>query len=129
MAILVSFLFLLLAAGRLTDAKSDVVGAASDAARAASVEEGAGAARSQAAAAAADTVAGERLNCAGGAPTVDTEFVGGPSGNGTFEQGAFVHVTVHCTVNTSDLTFIGIGPSVPLDAEAWEPIDPNRSMR
>ena len=33
MPVLICFLFLVIAAGRLTDAKSDVVGAASDAAR------------------------------------------------------------------------------------------------
>ena len=111
MPVLISFLFLVIAAGRLTDAKSDVAGAASDAARA------------QAQAAATDTVSGENLNCKDG-PQVDTEFL--PSGD--FERGATVHVEVTCTVDTRDLTFIGLPLSVTLFEEAWEPIDAHRSL-
>jgi hypothetical protein len=121
--VLICFLFLVIAAGRLTDAKSDVVGAASDAARVASLQQSAGAARAQAQAAATDTVSGENLNCKDG-PQVDTEFL--PSGE--FERGATVHVEVTCTVNTRDLTFIGLPLSVTLFEEAWEPIDAHRSL-
>jgi TadE-like protein len=123
MPVLICFLFLVIAAGRLTDAKSDVVGAASDAARVASLQQSAGAARTQAQAAATDTVSGENLNCKDG-PQVDTEFL--PSGE--FERGATVHVEVTCTVNTRDLTFIGLPLSVTLFEEAWEPIDAHRSL-
>jgi TadE-like protein len=123
MPVLICFLFLVIAAGRLTDAKSDVVGAASDAARVASLQQSAGAARAQAQAAATDTVSGENLNCKDG-PHVDTEFL--PSGE--FERGATVHVEVTCTVNTRDLTFIGLPLSVTLFEEAWEPIDAHRSL-
>ena len=123
MPVLICFLFLVIAAGRLTDAKSDVVGAASDAARVASLQQTAGAARAQAQAAATDTVSGENLNCKDG-PQVDTEFL--PSGE--FERGATVHVEVTCTVNTRDLTFIGLPLSVTLFEEAWEPIDAHRSL-
>ena len=123
MPVLICFLFLVIAAGRLTDAKSDVVGAASDAARVASLQQSAGAARAQAQAAATDTVSGENLNCKDG-PQVDTEFL--PSGH--FERGATVHVEVTCTVNTRDLTFIGLPLSVTLFEEAWEPIDAHRSL-
>jgi hypothetical protein len=123
MPVLICFLFLVIAAGRLTDAKSDVVGAASDAARVASLQQSAGAARAQAQAAATDTVSGENLNCKDG-PQVDTEFV--PSGD--FERGATVHVEVTCTVDTRDLTFIGLPLSVTLFEEAWEPIDAHRSL-
>jgi TadE-like protein len=123
MPVLICFLFLVIAAGRLTDAKSDVVGAAGDAARVASLQQSAGAARIQAQAAASDTVAGENLNCQDG-PQVDTEFL--PSGE--FERGATVHVEVTCTVDTRDLTFIGLPLSVTLFEEAWEPIDAYRSL-
>jgi Flp pilus assembly protein TadG len=123
MPVLICFLFLVIAAGRLTDAKSDVVGAASDAARVASLQQSAGAAQAQAQAAATDTVSGENLNCENG-PQVDTEFL--PSGD--FERGATVHVEVTCTVNTRDLTFIGLPLSVTLFEEAWEPIDAHRSL-
>jgi TadE-like protein len=123
MPVLICFLFLVIAAGRLTDAKSDVVGAASDAARVASLQQSAGAARAQAQAAATDTVSGENLNCKDG-PQVDTDFL--PSGE--FERGATVHVEVTCTVDTRDLTFIGLPMSVTLFEEAWEPIDAHRSL-
>jgi hypothetical protein len=123
MPVLICFLFLVIAAGRLTDAKSDVVGAASDAARVASLQQSAGAARAQAQAAATDTVSGENLNCKDG-PQVDTEFLP----NGEFERGATVHVEVTCTVDTRDLTFIGLPLSVTLFEEAWEPIDAHRSL-
>jgi hypothetical protein len=123
MPVLICFLFLVIAAGRLTDAKSDVVGAASDAARVASLQQSAGAARAQAQAAATDTVSGENLNCKDG-PQVDTEFLP----RGEFERGATVHVEVTCTVDTRDLTFIGLPLSVTLFEEAWEPIDAHRSL-
>jgi Flp pilus assembly protein TadG len=123
MPVLISFLFLVIAAGRLTDAKSDVVGAASDAARVASLQQSAGAARVQAQAAAIDTVSGENLNCKNG-PQVDTEFLP----DGQFARGATVHVEVTCTVDTRDLTYIGLPLSVTLFEEAWEPIDAHRSL-
>lgn len=121
MPILLSFLLFMILAGRLTDAKSDVVGAAADAARAASLQGSQAAAEAQAQAAATDTVSGERLNCQGG-PDVTTTFIGG------FARGSTVHVTVTCTVNTSDLTYIGLPVSVTLTEEAWEPIDTHRSL-
>ncbi len=123
MPVLICFLFMVIAAGRLTDARSDVVGAAGDAARVASLQQSATAARVQAQAAATDTVSGENLNCKGG-PQVETEFLPG----GQFERGATVHVEVTCTVDTRDLTFIGLPVSVTLFEEAWEPIDAHRSL-
>jgi TadE-like protein len=123
MPVLICFLFLVIAAGRLTDAKSDVVGAASDAARVASLQQSAAAARAQAQAAATDTVSGENLNCKDG-PQVNTEFLP----RGEFERGATVHVEVTCIVDTRDLTFIGLPLTVRLFEEAWEPIDTHRSL-
>lgn len=136
--ILVSFLYLLILAGRLTDARSDVVGAANDAARAASLQTTLAAAQLQAQAAAEDTVRGERLHCNGdsGAPTVNVEAIPPanpppgrpPAPPGGFARGADVRVTVTCQVNTSDLNFIGVGATVTLTEVAWEPIDPYRSQ-
>jgi hypothetical protein len=37
-------------------------------------------------------------------------------------------VIVTCPVNTSDLNFLGVGATVTLREEAWEPIDPYRSL-
>jgi hypothetical protein len=83
----------------------------------------AGSAQSQAQAAAAATVEGEGLNCAGG-PQVATAFLP----DGLFQRGATVRVTVTCTVNTRDLTYIGLPVSVTLTEQAWEPIDAHRSL-
>jgi Flp pilus assembly protein TadG len=128
--ILVAFLFLLVLAGRLTDARSDVVGAANDAARAASLQRNETDAQEQAQAAAADTVAGERLNCTGEGPTVEVATVmsGSETAPAPFGRGADVRVTVTCQVDTRDLTFIGVGTTVTLTEVAWEPIDPYRSL-
>jgi Flp pilus assembly protein TadG len=128
--ILVSFLFLLVLAGRLTDARSDIVGAANDAARAASLQANLEAARIQAQRAADDTVRNERLHCIGGAPTVDVAAVVSTTDVETadFGRGTDVRVTVTCQVSTSDLNFIGVGTTVTLREVAWEPIDPYRSQ-
>jgi Flp pilus assembly protein TadG len=128
--VLVSFLFLLVLAGRLTDARSDMVGAANDAARAASLQTSLGAAQIQAQRAAADTVRGERLECAGGAPTVTVQPVVAMTDQETadFGRGIDVRVTVVCVVNTSDLNFLGVGTNVTLREVAWEPVEPYLSQ-
>ena len=136
--VLIGFLFLVVLAGRLVDARSDIVGAANDAARAASLQVNAASAQVQAERAAADTVSGERLRCAGG-PDVQVGFMGSPETlpsselpgddppNLGYARGGTVWVRVTCEINTSDLSFIGVGPSVTYDEVAWEPMDPNRS--
>jgi Flp pilus assembly protein TadG len=121
MPALIGFLFLLVLAGRLTDARSDLVGAANDAARAASLQYDAGSAEVQAQRAADDSVRGEHLSCDGG-PQVTTEF------EPAFQRGGTVRVTVTCVVATSDLTYLNVGPTVTLEEVAWEPIDAFRSQ-
>ena len=123
MPALIGFLFLLVLAGRLTDARSDLVGAANDAARAASLQYDAGSAEVQAQRAADDSVRGEHLGCAGG-PQVTTEFEPEPE----FQRGGTVQVTVTCVVATSDLTYLNVGPTITLEEVAWEPIDAFRSQ-
>jgi Flp pilus assembly protein TadG len=120
--ILIAFLCLVILVGRLVDARGDVIGAADQAARVASLQRTQGAAVAQAQSAAAASVSGEGLNCAGGGPQVGTEFV--PS----FQRGATVHITVTCTVNTSDLTYIGVPANITLEEEAWETIDLHRTL-
>lgn len=121
MPILIAFLFLLLAAGRLVDARSDIVGAAHDAARIASLQTNADDAEAQARLAARDTVSGERLNCVGGPRVTTTPYP-------AFERGADIHVVVTCTVDTRDLTGVGLPVRVTLTGEAWERIDAYRSL-
>jgi Flp pilus assembly protein TadG len=122
MPLLIAFLFLLLAAGRMVDARSDVVSAANDAARVASLQTTADAAHAQAQLAAEDTLAGEGLSCQGGVRAVVTA----PQG---FVRGGVVQVDVACDVDTSDLGLLtdAIGAVVTVRETAREPIDTYRS--
>jgi Flp pilus assembly protein TadG len=119
--LLVAFLFLLLASGRLVDAKSDVVSAANDAARVASLQTSLGEAQQEAQAAAEATLAGEGLNCQGGV-NVDLQVIG--SG---FSRGNVVEANISCDVDTSDLGLIGFGNVVTVTDHSREPIDTFRS--
>jgi hypothetical protein len=119
--LLLAFLVFVLLAGYLTDAKSDIVGAAADAARAASLLYDADAARFQADRAAQSTVADEGIDCAGG-PQVSVGF------DRPFGPGAIVHVHIECTVDSGDLSFIGILGPPTLKEDAWEQVDLHRSF-
>jgi hypothetical protein len=119
--LLLAFLLFVLLAGYLTDAKSDIVGAAADAARAASLQNTEPAARAQAALAAQSTVADEGIDCAGG-PQVTVGF------DRPFGPGAIVHVHVECTVDAGNLSFIGIVGNPTLKEDAWEQVDLHRSF-
>jgi hypothetical protein len=119
--LLLAFLLFVLLAGYLSDAKSDIVGAAADAARAASLQNDAAAARFQAQRAAQSTVADEGIDCAGG-PQVSVSF------DRPFGPGVIIHVHVMCTVDAGDLSFIGILGSPMLEEDAWEQVDLHRSF-
>ncbi len=125
MPVLIAFLSLVVAAGRLTDARSDVVSAASDAARAASLQDSAGAAATQAQNIAEDSLAGEGIECVGGI-NVDLAYEGGSGGG--LERGATVHATVSCDVETGDLALLNLPGVITVVEHAWEPIDGNRSL-
>jgi hypothetical protein len=120
-------------AGYLTDAKSDIVGAAADAARAASLQNSEFDARTQARLAALKTAEDEGVNCRDG-PQVDVDFEPPtPSSPGEpvqpgFGPGAIVHVHVTCTVNSNSFSFFGFGGAPTLEEDAWEQIDTHRSM-
>jgi TadE-like protein len=122
MPVLVAFLSLVVLAGRLTDARSDVVSAASDAARVASLQFDEATAQAEAEAIAADTMAGEGIECQGG-PRVDVVPVD------TFDEGGTLHVTVECDVPADDLALLSLpgGAVVTVTEDAWEPIDAYRS--
>jgi hypothetical protein len=121
MPVLILFLFLVVAAGRLTDAKGDVVSAASDAARAASLQGDAATAVAQAQQIAAATVAGEGLDCRGGL-RVAVGF------EPAFERGATVHTSVECDIATGDLALLDLPGVITVRQQAWEPIDTHRSL-
>jgi Flp pilus assembly protein TadG len=122
MPVLISLLSLVVLAGRLTDARGDVVSAASDAARAASLQTTAGSAAAQAQAIADDTLAGEGIECQGGAD-VALSYEGGGH-----VRGAIVQATVTCDVPTGDLALMNLPGVVTVREEAWEPIDAHRSL-
>ena len=124
MPLIVMFLFLVVLAGRVTDAKSDVVAAANDAARVASLQGSGDQAVTQAQLAAEATLAGEGMDCIGGV-RVDTSIEGG----GPFERGAVVVTDVSCDVRTSDLALLDIGGSViTVREQGREPVDAYRSL-
>jgi len=119
--VLILFLFLVVAAGRLTDAKSDVVSAASDAARAASLAGTEGAARDAAQDIAARTLAGEGVDCNGGA---GVQVLFDPA----FGRGATVHTIVTCDVSTGDLALLNLPGVITVTQHAYESIDTHRSL-
>jgi len=119
--VLILFLFFVVAAGRLTDAKSDVVSAASDAARAASIQGSQGAATSAARDIAEETLDGEGVQCDGGA-RVEMRY------EPEFGRGATVHAIVRCDVRTDDLALLNLPGVVTITQEAYEPIDSYRSL-
>lgn len=121
MPVLIAFFSLVVVAGRLTDAKGDVVSAASDAARAASLQPSLGAAQAAAQDIATDSVADEGIECIGG---VQVAIDPDPA----FERGATLHATVTCDVQTGDLALLNLPGVVTVTEHAWEPIDAYRSQ-
>ncbi len=122
--IIIMFLFLVILAGRVTDAKSDVVAAANDAARVASLQASGAQAEAQAQLAAEATLAGEGIDCVGGVQVETwTEGAGG------FARGAVVVTDVSCDVSTSDLLLLDIGGGViTVTEQGREPVDSHRSL-
>lgn len=112
-----AFVFLMLLvvyAGRISEAESDVNRAASEAARAASLRQ-----HPTDAASDADAVARENLTAAGvrcDALTVDVD-------TGEFRPGGRVGVTVSCTASMSDVTLLGVPGERTFSARSVEVID------
>jgi TadE-like protein len=103
--------------GRFVDARSDVVSASRDAARAASIQRTAGDAVAMANETVDRTLAGEGIRCRP-APIVDVSF-----GGGGFAPGNYVHVQVTCGVRLSDLAWLNIPGTRSSTVEAVEVID------
>jgi hypothetical protein len=106
--------------GRFVDARSDVVSASRDAARAASIQRSPGDAVAIANQTVADDLDGEGIRCRP-APIVDVSF-SGPNGGG-FTPGNFVHVQVTCGVRISDLAWLNIPGTRSSTVESVEVID------
>jgi len=122
--LIIMFLFLVILAGRVTDARSDVVAAANDAARVASLQTSGAQAEAQAQLAAEATLAGEGVDCVGGVD-VETRV----EGSGGFGRGAVVVIDVSCDVTTSDLLLLDVGGGViTVREQGREPVDTHRSL-
>ncbi|TRV81770.1 pilus assembly protein [Streptomyces sp. 130] len=119
--LMIIFLCLALAGGRVVTAGNKVDAAAEDAAREASISRTAGAARSNALAAARETLADQGLTCSGTRVSVDASGLNAPLGTvGT------VRVTVACTVPLSDLMLPGAPGSHTLTSTFTSAVDAYR---
>ncbi len=124
MVIITPFILLLLQflvfSGRFVDARSDVVSASRDAARAASIQRNAVDAAAIADVTVDATLDGEGIRCRP-APIVRVRFTG--SNGGGFAPGNFVHVSVTCGVRISDLSWLSLPLTRSSTVEAVEVID------
>ncbi|MBV9660680.1 MAG: pilus assembly protein, partial [Acidimicrobiales bacterium] len=116
--LLILFLLLVVALGRLSGARLDVNGAAAQAARAASIARNPAAATTDASQTAAAALASQHLTCAHLSVAVDTT---------QFTPGGDVAVTVSCSVDLSTLTGLHLPARETLTHRFVEPIDPYRS--
>ena len=117
--VLISLLLLVALGGRLSSARGNVLGAARDAARAASIEREAAAAPQAATAAADAALSGQRLTCR--SRTVDTE-------TDDFRPGGTVAVEVACVVSLADLALVNVPGSRTIKARSVEVIDVYRGV-
>jgi hypothetical protein len=113
--VLVVFMLMVVAFGRLVWVRGQVEAASRDAARAASLERELGPATDAAARVVDDQLLG-RADCTGGLDLPGT----------TFEAGGVVNVRLTCEVSYSQLGLLGIGASTTVTAESSAPLDINR---
>lgn len=106
-------------AGRLVGARGDLVGAARDAARAASIQRSAAAAGPAARTAAEATLADEGFSCGSLIVTTDVS---------DFRRGGTVAVEVRCDVRLSDLSPLPLPASRTVGADAVEVVDEFRGL-
>ena len=106
-------------AGRLAGARGDLVGAARDGARAASIQRGPDAARLAARTAAEATLADEGFRCASVVVTTDVS---------AFRRGGTVGVDVRCDVDLSDLSPLPLPGTRTVAAGAVEVVDQFRGL-
>ncbi len=107
-------------AGRLTQARAEVDGAARDAARAASIARDPISARAAARATAGATLAGRHLTCR----TMDVR-----ADTSAFRAGGHVAVRVACTVDLGDLSLLVIPGTRTIQARFVAPLDTFRETR
>jgi Flp pilus assembly protein TadG len=117
--LLILFLLLVVAAGRTGQARNDVYGAASQAARAASLRASPAAATADAHTTAGRALDGRGRSCEGLAVIVDTAGL---------RPGGSVTVEVACTVSLADLVGLGVPGSRVVRASASEVVDVHRGV-
>ena len=110
--VMLAFIMLVVAAGRLVAVKGDLEAAARDAARAGSLERDIGTAESR---------AREVVNASMDKQT--TQCQGTSLGGSNFVAGGFVRVTLRCQVSYQGLGLIGLPGSVSVEADSAAPID------
>ena len=107
-------------AGRLTQARAEVDGAARDAARAASIARDPAAARAAAHASATATLAIRHLTCRALDVRVDTR---------AFRAGGQVAVRVACTVDLGDLSLLAVPGARTIETRFVAPLDTFRETQ
>lgn len=115
---LVALLLLVVFAGRVSQAEGDVRRAASEAARAASLEQSPDAATEAAEATAAANLATSGVGCGSLTTTVDTS---------SFQPGGTVTVSVRCVASMADVSLLGVPGERTFEARSIEVIDRYRS--
>jgi Flp pilus assembly protein TadG len=111
---LIALLLLVVAGGRIEQARGQLDGAAREAARAASIERTPGAAQASARLIAAQRLGSHGVTCGGLTVTTDTSL---------FRSGGSVTTTITCNVQLSDLVGLALPGTRTLSASASEPID------
>jgi Flp pilus assembly protein TadG len=117
--VFVAFLCFAVGLGRLDEAHGQVVGAARDAARAASDARSATDAKAAAAEAARADLVAAGLTCRRTSVTADTA---------RFNPGGAVSVTVACTADLADVTVSGLPGAKTLSASATAPLERYRGV-
>lgn len=118
--LLLALLLFVVGLGRLAEARGLVLGAARDAARAASQQRSPETARAVAEQTAADDLAGAGLSCVHLSIRTDTA---------AFTPGGLVRVHVDCTADLRDLTGVGLPASKTLRSTAAAPLDTYRATQ
>ncbi|MEJ8655002.1 TadE/TadG family type IV pilus assembly protein [Streptomyces sp. MS1.AVA.4] len=118
---LIMFVCLAIAGGRLVMSGSKIDAAAEDAAREASIHRTAAAASDAAYAAAFESLKDQGIRCASSSVNVNASGLNVPVG-----QVATVTVSVHCTVNLSDLLLPGVPGARTLESTATSVVDQYR---
>lgn len=117
--LLLMFLLLVVALGRMATARADVDGAARDAARAASIARDPVSAQQSSKEAAATTLAERGVTCRSLEVTVDTS---------AFLPGGWVAANVTCSVDLADLALLRLPGAKAVHARFVAPIDTLRAV-